>query len=153
MAGGAVRRAALSERRRLVLLAVGVFFGAQLLSYQVAGFRSRSVVAVLVSGEETAGLACLRRAERPGLAPVGISGSYIIEPFGGGIVVSPGAGAVSVRIIVSRLGRTDSVLEMVVPAGETLFAHSGLFRMRTEIVHGSASSCEGLLANGRLDVG
>jgi hypothetical protein len=137
----------MSERRRLVLLAVGAFFGAQLLSYQVAAFRSKSVLAVLTPAEETAGFACLHRSERRSVAPIGISGSYVIDPFGGGIVVSPSAGAVSVRIITSRPGRTDSVVEIVVSAGETLFVRSGLFRMRTEITEGSASSCEGLLAS------
>lgn len=91
------------------------------------------------------GFACLVRPNA-GHSPVGMSGGFAIEPWGGGIAVAPREGTVRVQIVVSRQGRPDRIEEALVSEGETLFMKSGLIRIRTELRSGTAPPCEGFLS-------
>lgn len=122
---------ALGERRRLLLFIVGAFLFAQILSYQVAGYQSQSAVALLQPLEAAIGAACLERSDGTGLASVGILGSYVLDPVGGGVIVSPVAGRVRVQVLVYRWNRVMQSKEAVVSPGQRLRMRTGLLGIRS----------------------
>ncbi len=120
--------------RRRVLACVAAVVLAQGLALERAAREAETAMVIVEGDPRWAGRACLLGGPWPAPRSVGASGSYVVEPREGGVIVLAERASVRVRLLVSRWGRVAREGEAVVQPGTALVLRDGRFRVHRELV-------------------
>lgn len=137
-------RLALGPVRRRVLACAAAVVLAQGLALERAGREAETAMVIVEGDPGWGGRACLLGGPWPAPRSVSASGSYVVEPREGGVIVLAERASVRVRLLVSRWGRVAREGDAVVQPGTALVLRDGRFGVRRELVDaGVVAGCGG----------